>query len=33
MAAELSKGQGKRYREGWEQHYFEGMHEYFSRDG
>jgi uncharacterized protein YndB with AHSA1/START domain len=27
---EIPEGQGDQYREGWEEHYFEGMREYFS---
>jgi len=27
---ELPDGQGKQYREGWEEYYFEGLREYFS---
>jgi len=28
---ELPEGQGEQYRDGWEEHYFEGMREYFSQ--
>jgi len=27
---QLPEGQGEQYREGWEEHYFEGMRDYFS---
>jgi len=28
--SEIPEGQGEQYREGWEEHYFEGMRDYFS---
>jgi len=28
--SEIPEGQGEQYREGWEEHYFEGIREYFS---
>ena len=30
---ELPDGQGEQYREGWEEHYFAGMREYFYKCG
>ena len=28
--SEIPEGQGEQYRQGWEEHYFEGVREYFS---